>query len=169
MRTSCARVLRAVYRRSRPWSSLRRVSICRRYVRWSRRAARCTSPRARPRAPHKVATVEAQGARVLGVGSGTRVEGGKLIEALAREAHRNIALIGGGEILDTLIVDDALDRLYMTLACRMLGGLSFDTLMTGPALERAAEFSLNALHYDAAGGESAVEQLFAIFDRVGAR
>ena len=119
--------------------------------------------------PHKVAAVEAQGVRVLGVGNGTRVEGGKLIEALAREAHRNIALIGGGEILDTLIVDDALDRLYMTLACRMLGGLSFDTLMTGPALERAAEFSLNALHYDAAGGESAVEQLFAIFDRVGAR
>jgi riboflavin biosynthesis pyrimidine reductase len=120
-------------------------------------------------APHKVAAIEAQGVRVLGVGNGTRVEGGKLIEALAREAHQNIALIGGGEILDTLIVDDALDRLYMTLACRMLGGLSFDTLMTGPALERAAEFSLNALHYDAAGGESAVEQLFAIFDRVGAR
>jgi riboflavin biosynthesis pyrimidine reductase len=120
-------------------------------------------------APHKVAAIEAQGVRVLGVGNGTRVEGGKLIEALAREAHQNIALIGGGEILDTLVVDDALDRLYMTLACRMLGGLSFDTLMTGPALERAAEFSLNALHYDSAGGESAVEQLFAIFDRVGAR
>jgi riboflavin biosynthesis pyrimidine reductase len=120
-------------------------------------------------APHKVAAVEEQGVRVLGVGNGTRVEGGKLIEALARDAHRNIALIGGGEILDTLIVDDALDRLYLTLACRMLGGLSFDTLMTGPTLERAAEFSLKALHYDAASEESGVEQLFAIFDRIGAR
>ena len=120
-------------------------------------------------APYKVAAVEAQGVRVLSVGTGTRAEGGKLIEALARDAHRNIALIGGGEILDTLIVDDALDRLYMTLACRMLGGLSFDTLMTGPTLERAAEFSLKALHYDAASGESDVEQLFAIFDRIRTR
>jgi len=120
-------------------------------------------------APYKVAAVEAQGVRVLSVGTGTRAEGGKLIEALARKAHRNIALIGGGEILETLIVDDALDRLYVTLACRMLGGLSFDTLMTGPALERAAQFTLKALHYDAAGGDCDVEQLFAIFDRARAR
>ena len=81
---------------------------------------------------------DARRARVLRVGNGTRVEGRKLIEALAREDHRNIALIGGGEILETLIVDDSLDRLYMTLACRVLGGLSFDTLMTGPALEQVS-------------------------------
>jgi riboflavin biosynthesis pyrimidine reductase len=120
--------------------------------------------------PHKVATVESQGVRVLSAGNGIRVEGRRLIEALAREAHRNIAVIGGGEILETLMVDDALDRLYLTLACRMLGGLSFDTLMTGPALERAARLTLKALHYDAAGdAKSNVEQLFAIFDRNGAR
>jgi len=116
--------------------------------------------------PHKVADVESQGARVLSVGKGARVEGAKLIGALAREGHRNIALIGGGEILETLIVDNALDRLYLTVACRLLGGLTFDTLMTGPALEHAAGFRLNALHYDAAGmEEDDVEQLFAIFDR----
>jgi dihydrofolate reductase len=103
---------------------------------------------------------------VLRVGDGTRVEGGKLIEALARESHWNIAMIGGGEILHALIVDDALDRLYLTLACRMLGGVSFDTLLTGSVLERAASFRLKALHYDAEGSEgSDVEQLFAIFDR----
>ncbi len=115
--------------------------------------------------PQRVAHIESQGARVLTVGNGPRVEGGKLIEALAREAHRNIALIGGGEILETLIADDALDRLYLTVACRILGGLAFDTLMTGPALEHAAKFTLKALHYDAAGEERDVEQLFAIFDR----
>jgi riboflavin biosynthesis pyrimidine reductase len=118
----------------------------------------------------KVATVESQGVRVLAVGTGARVEGGKLIQALAREAHRNIALIGGGEMLDALIVDDALDRLYLTLACKLVGGLAFDTLLTGGALERAAAFTLKAMHYDAAGAEpSAVEQLFAIFDRSAPR
>jgi riboflavin biosynthesis pyrimidine reductase len=114
----------------------------------------------------KVAGVQAQGVRVLNAGEGTRVEGRRLIDALAQQAHRNIAMISGGEILNALIADDALDRLYLTLACRMLGGRSFDTLLTGPVLEPAAGFRLNALHYDAEGPEgSAVEQLFAIFDR----
>jgi riboflavin biosynthesis pyrimidine reductase len=114
----------------------------------------------------KSARVESEGARVLRAGAGTRAEGGTLIEALAREGRRNIAVIGGGEVLNALIVDDAVDRLYLTLACRLLGGLSFDTLLTGPALEPAARFRLKALHYDAAEGDgSNVEQIFAILDR----
>ena len=114
----------------------------------------------------QLADVESQGARVLEAGAGRRVEGRRLIEALARESHRNIALISGGAMLHALVVDDVLDRLYFTLACRMLGGASFDTLLTGAVLERAAAFKLNALHYDAEAPEGlGVEQLFAIFDR----
>jgi len=117
--------------------------------------------------PRKTARIEAEGARVLRVGDGTRAEGGKLIEALAREQHRAIAMLGGGEVLHALMADDVLDRLYLTLACRMLGGLAFDTLLTGPELEpAAARFRLAALHYDAAAAaESDVEQLFAMLDR----
>jgi riboflavin biosynthesis pyrimidine reductase len=116
--------------------------------------------------PRKITRVESQGVRVLRVGDGTRVAGGRLIEALAREAHWNIAMLGGGEVLHALIVDDVLDRLYLTLACRMLGGLSFDTLLTGAVLEPAARFRLKALHYDADSADgSNVEQLFAILDR----
>jgi riboflavin biosynthesis pyrimidine reductase len=115
--------------------------------------------------PRKLARFESQGVRVLRAGSGTRVEGRRLIDALARESQWNIAMIGGGEILNALVVDGVLDRLYLTLACRMLGGTAFDTLLTGPVLERAAGFRLEALHYDAEGSEAEVEQLFAIFDR----
>jgi riboflavin biosynthesis pyrimidine reductase len=116
----------------------------------------------------KVASLEGQGARVLRVGGGTRMEGRRLIDALAQASHRNIAVLGGGEILNALVADDALDRLYLTLACRLLGGTAFDTLLTGPQLAPAAAFKLAALHYDAAGAEgSNVEQLFAIFDRAG--
>jgi riboflavin biosynthesis pyrimidine reductase len=115
--------------------------------------------------PRKIRRIESEGVRVLRVGDGTRVAGGKLIEALAEEALWNIAMISGGEVLHALIVDDVLDRLYLTLACRMLGGLSFDTLLTGPVLEPAARFKLKALHYDAdAADGSNVEQLFAILD-----
>jgi riboflavin biosynthesis pyrimidine reductase len=115
--------------------------------------------------PRKVTRVESQGARVLRVGEGTRVEAGRLIEALAQESRWQIAMIGGGEVLHALIADDVLDRLYLTLACRMLGGLAFDTLLTGDVLEPAAHFRLKALHYDGATDESDAEQLFAILDR----
>jgi riboflavin biosynthesis pyrimidine reductase len=114
----------------------------------------------------KVHRIESEGARVLRVGEGKCVEGRKLVEALAREAHWNIAMISGGEVLNTLLVDDVLDRLYLTLACGVLGGLSFDTLLTGPVLDRAARFTLKALHYDAgSGSDPYAEQLFALLDR----
>jgi riboflavin biosynthesis pyrimidine reductase len=133
----------------------------------------------------KIERIESEGARVLRVGDGKYVEGRKLIEALASEGYWNIAMISGGEVLDTLLIDNVLDRLYLTLACRMLGGLSFETLLTGPVLDRAARFTLKALHYDAGTNgstdpdgapdtdtdteqDSDVEQLFAIFDRGGA-
>jgi riboflavin biosynthesis pyrimidine reductase len=116
--------------------------------------------------------VESEGARVLRVGEGKYVEGGKLVEALTREGYWNIAMISGGAVLDTLLLDDVLDRLYLTLACSVLGGRSFDTLLTGAVLEHAARFTLNALHYDAgprydagARQDSDVEQLFAVLDR----
>jgi riboflavin biosynthesis pyrimidine reductase len=116
--------------------------------------------------PRKTSQLASEGVRVLGVGGGTRVEGGKLIEALARDSLRNVALIGGGELLHALVADDRLDRLYLTLACRLLGGTAFDTLLTGPVLERAAGFKLEALHYDAETSDgTGVEQLFAILDR----
>ena len=116
--------------------------------------------------PRKIARIEADGVRVLRVGDGARADGGRLIEALAREQHSSIAMLGGGEVLHALVVDDVLDRLYLTLACRMLGGQSFDTLLTGPVLEAAPRFKLEALHYDAEARDgSDVDQLFAMLDR----
>jgi riboflavin biosynthesis pyrimidine reductase len=113
-----------------------------------------------------VASVEAQGVRVLRVGAGARVEGDALVATLAREGHLNVAMLSGGELLETLVAGDVLDRLYLTVACRLVGGTVFDTLFTGPALAHAKDFKLTALHYDAeAGAESAPAQLFAILDR----
>jgi hypothetical protein len=72
-------------------------------------------------------------------------------------------VIGGGELLDALVVDGVLNRLYLTLACRILGGQTFNTLLSGPILDPAPHFGLAALYYDAEGAD--VEQIFAIFDR----
>lgn len=111
----------------------------------------------------RVKTLTAQGVHVLKLGSGTRIEGRALIAALAHEGFGNIDMTAGAELLDTLLVDNAFDRLYLTQACRILGGLSFDTLLKGRPLDPPADFKLRSLCYDAKNG-SAVEQLFVVFD-----
>jgi riboflavin biosynthesis pyrimidine reductase len=110
-----------------------------------------------------VERLRAEGVRMLVAGSGTRVGGRSLIAQLGLQSLRNIATIAGGEVLHALLVDDVLDRLYLTMACRLLGGASFDTLLSGPVLPRPAKLALKALHYDPHG--AGVEQMFAIFDR----
>lgn len=107
----------------------------------------------------------ARGVRVLKLGSGTRVEGQALIAALTREGFGNIDMTAGAELLNTLLADGAFDRLYLTQACRILGGRLFDTLLKGRALDPPADFKLRSLCYDA-GEDNAFEQLFAVFDRV---
>jgi riboflavin biosynthesis pyrimidine reductase len=110
----------------------------------------------------KVAALEAQGARVLPGGDGMRVEGYRLVSTLAGEGFGNIAMVAGSELLNTLLADNVFDRLYLTQACRILGGLSFDTLLKGNPLNPPADFTLRALFHDAAGE---IEQLFSVYDR----
>lgn len=107
----------------------------------------------------------AQGVRVLKLGSGSLVEGGALIAALAREGFGNIDMIAGAELLDTLLVAGVFDRLYLTQACRMLGGRSFDTLLKGGRLDPPADFDLRALFHDDAAGDPVGQQLFTVLDR----
>lgn len=113
------------------------------------------------------ARLAAAGVRVLTVGNATGVDGRALVEALANEGFRTIDMTAGGALLHTLLAAGRLDRLYLTQACRLLGGELFDTLLKGPQLVPPASFKLQALHYDAArpGG---VEQLFLMLQREAA-
>ncbi len=111
----------------------------------------------------KIEAFISKGVHVLKAGSGDRVEGLALIEALAKEGFGNIFMTAGGELLNTLLTDNAFDRLYLTQACRILGGVSYDTLLKGQALNPPADFNLRSLCYDA-GNDSNVEQLFAVLN-----
>ena len=115
--------------------------------------------------PSHVKKLSAQGVRVLTAGAGTHVKGRALIDALSNEGFGNINMIGGAVLLNMLLADKALDRLYLTTACRILGGTSFDTLFKGDQLHPAADFTLRSLCYDMKHGDS-IEQLFAAFDCV---
>lgn len=110
-----------------------------------------------------VEAATSRGARVLAAGEGLRVQGKRLVAALLQEGFANIDMVAGAELLNTLLADDVLDRLYLTQACRILGGLSFDTLLKGRQLDPPASFKLRALFYDAASG-GGIEQLFGVYD-----
>ena len=112
----------------------------------------------------QVHRLEAKGVRILecGRGDANNVDGGALVEALVREGFGNIDMTAGGRLLHTLLAASAFDRLYLTQAHRMLGGESFDTMVTGAQLDPPPAFDLRSAHYDAA---SDVPQMFVLLDR----
>jgi riboflavin biosynthesis pyrimidine reductase len=107
--------------------------------------------------------VERTGARVLVAGDGPDVEGRPLIDTLGREGFRRIYSMAGPGILNMLLRDRVLHRLYLTHFHRMLGGRSFDTLLEGEPLDTPASFVPRSLYYDAQGMEG-VGQFFAAYD-----
>ncbi|MGR6034581.1 MAG: RibD family protein [Candidatus Nitrosoglobus sp.] len=113
--------------------------------------------------PFQVQKIEAKGIRVIFAGSGLRVQGHKLITALGQEGFTTIYMTAGPEVLNTLIADKMLNRLYLTQALRILGGESFDTLLKGGRLDPPADFNLHSLYYDTAA-EKKVNQIFAVYD-----
>lgn len=113
--------------------------------------------------PSQVAALTRRGVRVLKAGRGTRVEGRALVKALAHEGFGNIDMVAGSGILNTLLADHAFDRLYLTQASRILGGVLFDTLIKGGPLDPPADFELRSLYYDAPT-DGAAGQLFAVYD-----
>ncbi|HEY9200381.1 MAG TPA: dihydrofolate reductase family protein [Gammaproteobacteria bacterium] len=113
----------------------------------------------------RVQEIEQCGAHMLYAGDDSRVEGGRLVELLTGEGFRNIYSIAGPGVLETLVRAQVLDRIYLTQANRLIGGVSFDTLFEGHLLNPPADFSLRALYYDQHAGDS-FAQLFGIYDLI---
>lgn len=113
----------------------------------------------------RVQALTAQGVRVLKAGSGTRIEGRALVAALTQEGFGNIDMTAGSVLLNALLAAGVLNCLYLTQACRILGGLAFETLYTGEELAPPADFKLRALYHDG-GGNDGIDQLFSVLDYV---
>jgi riboflavin biosynthesis pyrimidine reductase len=109
------------------------------------------------------ASLREVGIEVIEAGDGARVEGGLLREALARRGARRIYSVAGPQVLQMLLAGRVLDRLYLTLAGRVLGGTEFDTLCFGPPLDPAPKLRLRHLHLDAEAPAGA-GQLLAAYD-----
>jgi len=99
----------------------------------------------------RVGAIEAEGIRVLMAGPGNKVTGKGLLQCLTTEGFRSLYAIAGPQVLHTLTSAGVLNRLYLTVAHRLLGGREFDTLAWGESLHPPADFSLYQLYYDPHG------------------
>ena len=111
----------------------------------------------------RIAQWRGAGFEVLVVGSGASVEGGLLVDELGRQGLRSVYLLTGPRMLDTMLRERRLSRLYLTTAHRLLGGESFHSMLAGPELGDAGRLRLCALHYDASAPDG-TGQFFAHFE-----
>lgn len=116
----------------------------------------------------KVAALRAQGCEVFVAGQGRYVEGASLTRELGARGFRSLFLLAGPRMLEAMLRDRMLARLYLTIAHCVLGGAAFHTLVAGPELGPAGQLRLASLHYDAAQPDGA-GQWFAQFEALRAR
>ena len=95
----------------------------------------------------RVARLEGEGARVVVAGE-HEVRGRQAIDALGELGYRTIYMATGPRVHHLLLADDALDRLYTTVAHRLLGGQPFSSLVEGSLLRPAIGLRLHALYFD---------------------
>jgi riboflavin biosynthesis pyrimidine reductase len=113
--------------------------------------------------PRARSLAQASGIELLQAGNGVAVEGAALIGELGRLGYRSVYAIAGPAVLNTLLRGRVLDRLYLTLAHRLLGGTEFDTLNWGPVLSDPVALEPVHLYLDSHAPRGA-SQLLAAYD-----
>jgi riboflavin biosynthesis pyrimidine reductase len=117
--------------------------------------------------PERVAHWRERGIEVLFCGEGNLAEGGPLVRQLGDLGYRCIYLIAGPHVLDTMVRDGQLKRLYQTITHQLMGGKAFRTLVPGPELGPTGHLILRGLYYDPAAPHGA-GQWFAQFENAPA-
>ena len=111
----------------------------------------------------RVRHFERQGYRVIVAGEGAQVEGAALAGALGELGFRSLYLLAGPQMLETMLRQRVLSRLYLTVTHQIIGGEKFHTLFNGPELEDGGRLKLQSLYYDA-GSTGGVGQWFSQFE-----
>ena len=107
--------------------------------------------------------LERRGCEIIVAGAGPYVEGRPLAEALAHRGLRSAFLLAGPRMLETMVRDKVLARLYVTLTHQLLGGETFRSMVEGAELHAAGRLKLTALYLDS-GSSNRTGQLFAQFE-----
>jgi riboflavin biosynthesis pyrimidine reductase len=100
---------------------------------------------------------------VVLAGSGASVEGASMVRTLGARGYSRLYLLAGPQMLETVLRDGSLSRLYLTVTHQVIGGELFHTLTAGPRLGRAGRLQMHSLYYDSAAPKG-TGQWFASFD-----
>ena len=104
----------------------------------------------------------AAGLQVVMVDEAPAVTGKDLWRALDERGLRRVYMTGGPRLFHSLLADRVVDRLYLTTACRLLGGEEDrETLVRGSVLPLPVEARLRRLALDAVGPP---QQRFASYE-----
>jgi riboflavin biosynthesis pyrimidine reductase len=112
--------------------------------------------------PDRVREIEARAGQVVVAGD-AGVQGDRMTRHMAGLGYRAAYSAAGPQILRLLAADGALDRLYLTLAHRLLGGESFATIVDGPAFDPAVGMTLHSAYHDPTGLDG-LGQLFLAYN-----
>jgi riboflavin biosynthesis pyrimidine reductase len=85
---------------------------------------------------------------ILISGHDRMVHGAPLIHELHGLGYKSIYLIAGPQMLDTVIREKQLSRLYLTITHQLIGGTDFHTLLTGSMLGAEGNLRLMSMYYD---------------------
>jgi riboflavin biosynthesis pyrimidine reductase len=87
-----------------------------------------------------------------------------MVERLAGLGYRTVYSAAGPEVMHMLLAEGVLDRLYLTIAGRILGGEPYASIVEGALLDPPFDLELASLYYDPEALEG-VGQLLLSFDR----
>ncbi|MFZ4701959.1 MAG: RibD family protein [Candidatus Methylumidiphilus sp.] len=104
-----------------------------------------------------------QGYEVIHAGNDRWVEGGALVSLLGKRGLRSLYLIAGPDMLDTMLRDGKLRRLFQTTTHQLMGGHPFRTVSPGPEYGSLGDLKLRSLYYDPTAPDE-TGQWFAQFD-----
>ncbi|MGR8934804.1 MAG: RibD family protein [Gammaproteobacteria bacterium] len=104
-----------------------------------------------------------RGYPVILAGNNRLVHGAALIRELGRLGYRCIYLIAGPQMLDTVVRERQLFRLYLTITHQLMAGKDFRTLLTGNLLGTEGNLLLSSLYYEG-GSPAGSGQFFTRFE-----
>ncbi len=82
------------------------------------------------------------------LGSSTTVDAQPLMEFVVQQGYRSVYLVAGPQLLQELLVNNYVDRFFITLCHQLLGGEDFKSLIPEVTLEEKGHMELQRLYMD---------------------
>ncbi|MGZ5050622.1 MAG: RibD family protein [Methylobacter sp.] len=98
--------------------------------------------------PNRVRHWQDAGYTLILTGEDKMVQGAPLIHTLSSLGYKSIYLIAGPQMLDTVLREQQLSRLYLSMTHQLVGGKDFRTLLTGEILGMEGNLMLERLYYE---------------------